>query len=76
MPYDITYTWNLKYDSDEPMYGTDSQTWRIDLWLPRRRGGEVSMDWEFGISRCKLLYIEYINNKILLHSTGTIFSVL
>ena len=28
------------------------------------------MDWEFGISRCKLLYIEQINNKVLLYSTG------
>ena len=26
------------------------------------------MDWEFGISRCKLLYIECINNKVLLYS--------
>ena len=26
------------------------------------------MDWEFGFSRCKLLYIELIN-KILLYST-------
>ena len=24
----------------------------------------------FGISRCKLLYIEWINNKVLLYSTG------
>ena len=31
-------------------------------------GGE--MDWEFGISRCKLLYIEWINKKVLLYSTG------
>ena len=28
------------------------------------------MDWEFGISGCKLLYIEWINNKVLLYSTG------
>ena len=28
------------------------------------------MDWDFGISRCKLLYIEWINNKVLLYSTG------
>ena len=28
------------------------------------------MDWEFGISRCKVLYIEWINNKVLLYSTG------
>ena len=27
-------------------------------------------DWEFGISRCKLLCIEWINNKVLLYSTG------
>ena len=32
-------------------------------------GGGERMDWEFGISRCKLLYIEWINNKVLLHST-------
>ena len=29
-----------------------------------------SMDWEFGISRCKLLYIGQINNKFLLCNTG------
>ena len=28
------------------------------------------MDWEFEISRCKLLYREWINNKVLLYSTG------
>ena len=27
------------------------------------------MDWEFGISRCKLLHIGWINNKVLLYST-------
>ena len=36
--------WNLKYDTNEPIYETetDSQMWRRDLWLPRERGlGEV-----------------------------------
>ena len=35
-------------------------------------GGEMGgrIDWEFGISRCKLLYIEWINNKVLLYGTG------
>ena len=28
------------------------------------------MDWKFGILRCKLLYREWINNKVLLCSTG------
>jgi len=32
-------------------------------------GYKRGMDWEFGI-RCKLLYIEQINNKVLLYSTG------
>ena len=40
------------------------------MWLPSReqRGGQ-GKDWEFGISRCELLYIEWIN-KVLLYSTG------
>ena len=28
------------------------------------------MDWGFGISRYKLLYLEFINNKVLLCTTG------
>ena len=28
------------------------------------------MDWEFGTDQCKLLYTEWINNKVLLYSTG------
>ena len=36
---------------------TDSQTQRTDLWLPRGRG-QREMDWELGVSRCKLLYTE------------------
>ena len=34
------------------------------------------MEWEFGISRCKLVYIEWINNKDLLIAQGTIFNIL
>ena len=30
-------------------------------------GGGV--EWEVGVSRRKLLYIEWINNKVLLYST-------
>ena len=28
------------------------------------------MDWEVGISRCKLVYIGWINNKVLLSGAG------
>ena len=33
-------------------------------------GGQEGVDWEFWISRCKLSYIEWISNKVLLYSTG------
>ena len=33
-------------------------------------GGGGGKDREFGISRCKLVYIGWINNKVLLYSTG------
>ena len=29
--YDITYMWNLKYDTNEPVYETESWTYRTDL---------------------------------------------
>ena len=32
--------------------------------------GQEGMDWELEISRRKLLYTEWINNKVLLYSTG------
>ena len=37
--YDITYMWNLKYDTNEPIYEpeTDSQTQRTALWSPMGR---------------------------------------
>ena len=34
------------------------------------RGGGSGMDWELGVSRCKLLYLEWISNENLLYSTG------
>jgi len=56
IPYDITCMWNLKY---EPVYKaeTKSQKERTDLWFPRERDGR-GLDWEFGVSICKLLHIE------------------
>ena len=33
-------------------------------------GGRGGKDWEFGISRCKLLYTGWTNNRVLLYSTG------
>ena len=33
--------------------------------------GESGMNWEFGINRCKLLYSKWIDNEVLLYSTGS-----
>ena len=34
-------------------------------------GGRRGTDWEFGVSRFKLVYIEWINNKVLLYRIGS-----
>ena len=28
------------------------------------------MDWEFGVSKCKLFHFEWMGNEVLLNSTG------
>ena len=42
---------------------TDFQTQRIDSWLPSEKAQRRGTDWESGVSRCKLLHLEWINNK-------------
>ena len=70
IPYDITYMWNLKYDTYEPIYETetDSQIQRTDLWVPRGREVGKRQSGNSGLTDA-LLYVEWINNKVLLYST-------
>ena len=39
--YDITYMWNLKYDTNELIQKTktDSEIYKTNLWLARGKGG-------------------------------------
>ena len=39
------------------------------LVVVKKEGAEGGMAWEVGTSRCKLLYIEWKNNKVLPYST-------
>ena len=57
--------WKLKYDPNEPIdeTETDSQTEQV---CGCRGGG---MERELGVSRCKLLHIEWSEDKALLYST-------
>ena len=43
----ITYIQNLKYDINEPIYKAETDSQRTDLQLPRGRGEEKGMNWEF-----------------------------
>ena len=66
--------WNLKYDTNEHIYKTetDSQDTENRLVVARGAGAEAGRggkDWEFRIIRGKLLYIGWINSKVLLYST-------
>ena len=78
IPYEITYTWNLKYNTNELIYETETDSQDIENRLvgAKEVGTGRRMQWEFGISRCKLIYITWINNKVLLYSLESIFSVL
>ena len=62
--------WNLKYGTNEPIYRTEtnSQTGRTDI--PKGDGVRTGIDWEFEVSRCKLLHLEWVGNEVLLYSTG------
>ena len=61
--------WNLKYNTNEPVYKTetDTQAWRTCGC--QVGGGGCEMNWEFRVSRCKLLHSEWISNEVL-YSTG------
>ena len=63
--------WSLKYDANEHIYKTEKKTHRKREWTCGcQGGGGGGKDQEFGVSRCKLLYTGWINNKVLLYSTG------
>ena len=57
--------------TNEPIYKTEtySQTERTDLWLPRGKWRGRKIDWEFVVSGCKLLYLGWINSRVLQYRT-------
>ena len=69
--------WNLKCDTREPTYKTeaDSQAHRTDVRLLRGKGRGRGKDWEFGISRCKLLNLGWIKTRSYCTAQGSIFDI-
>ena len=41
------------------------------LVVAKREQGRQGSDWEFGVHRCKLLHLEWINNKVLMYTSGS-----
>ena len=40
------------------------------LVVAKGKSGGSGKDREFGVSRCKLLHLEWVSNEVLLYSTG------
>ena len=65
-PYDITYLWNLKRDTKEPVWNTERCT-DTEGRLAAAQGQGVGrrMEWGVGVSRCKLSHLEWSNKTLL-----------
>ena len=71
MLFDVTYRRNLKYGTNELNVQNRNKLMDIENRLVVAKKGRGSgMDWEFGVSRCKLFHLEQVSNEILLYSTG------
>ena len=44
--------------------------------VSRRKGEERGVYWEFGVGRCKLLHLEWVNNRSHCIAQGTVFHIL
>ena len=76
--YNITYMWNLKYDTKN-LSTKQKQTHRHreqTCDCQSKGGAEGGKDREFGITRCKPLYIGWINNKSCCMVQGIILNIL
>ena len=56
IPHEITYIWNLIYDTDESCHG--EETHGLGEQTCGCQGGGSGIDWESGVNRRKLLHLE------------------
>ena len=79
MPYDSTYMCNLKMNL--PMKQKQIHRNRFTdpenrLLVSKKERIREGTEWEAGVSRCKLLYTEWINNRSYYIAQRTIFNIL
>ena len=62
---------NLKCGTNEPIYQIEINSDLQNRFVVAKwdEGGS-GMDWEFGVSRVKLLHLQWLNDKVLPYSTG------
>ena len=66
----VTYIWNLKYDAvNFSMKQKRTCTENRPVVVKGREAGR-GIDWEFRTRSRELLYIEWLNYKVLMHSKG------
>ena len=68
--------WNLKYDANKPMKWKQTHRHREQTREAKGEGEWERIGLGVGISRCKLLYREWINNKPYCTAQGTIINIL
>ena len=56
IPFDVTYMCNLKYNTNEQIYGTEIDSNTEEKTCGCQRRGGKRKHWEFRISKCKLIY--------------------
>ena len=62
--------WDLNYDTNELLYKQKQTHIEKRLVVDRtRRGRGGGTDWEFGVTKCKLLHIDI--NESLCYTPGT-----
>ena len=63
--------WNLKYENmNVSVKQKQTHRHREQTCSCQGGGGKGGMEWPFGISRCKLLHIGWISDKVVLYSRG------
>ena len=60
--YDTSYMWNLKNDTNEFIYKTESQTQKTNLQLPKQKG-QGGINLEYGINRYKINRYKLVDIK-------------
>ena len=72
------YMQNLKCYTNDIIYETESdpQIQRTDLTVAKGECSGEGKGWEFGISRYKLLHVEWIDSRSYCGAHGNVFNIL